>query len=65
MNGACSPPVRRRGEWDWSRPYFGAILIAPSSRIAVPLSMSFSQMLRTSAAYSSGRPRREGLRVAA
>ena len=33
---------------------------APSSRITSPFSISFSTMWRTRAAYSSGRPRREG-----
>ena len=42
--------------------YFGASRIAPSRRIALPFSMSFSTMLRTSAAYSAGRPRRDGMR---
>jgi len=38
----------------------GVILIAPSRRITSPLSISFSMMCFTSAAYSSGCPNREG-----
>ena len=34
--------------------------IAPSRRMHSPLSIVFSQMCATSAAYSSGRPRRGG-----
>src|SRR5581483_1948629 len=40
--------------------YRGAIRKAPSSRMTSALSMSFSTMWTTSAAYSSGRPRRAG-----
>jgi len=40
--------------------HFGAMRIAPSRRMHSPLSIVFSQMCATSAAYSSGRPRREG-----
>jgi len=41
-------------------PHFGCIRSAPSRRIEQPLSMSFSTIARTSAAYSSARPRRDG-----
>ena len=34
--------------------------MAPSRRMLPPLSMVFSQIAQTRAAYSSGRPRREG-----
>src|SRR5678810_417997 len=40
--------------------HFGDIRIAPSRRMHSPLSIVFSQMCATSAAYSSGRPRRGG-----
>ena len=60
----CAP----RASWAFPRTgarcpeglYFGCIRRAPSRRIPSPLSMSFSMMLRTRAAYSSGRPSREG-----
>src|SRR5579863_5612041 len=42
------------------RDYLGAILIAPSSLITSPFSISFSMICFASAAYSSGRPRRGG-----
>ena len=38
----------------------GCMRIAPSSRIVSPLSIAFSMMWQASAAYSSGRPRRDG-----
>src|SRR6185295_124020 len=40
--------------------HFGAIRIAPSSRIVSPFSITFSTMCRTSAANSAGRPSRDG-----
>src|SRR5690348_5408401 len=40
--------------------YFGAIRSAPSRRITSPLIMAFSTMCSTSAAYSSGLPKRVG-----
>src|SRR4029453_543457 len=40
--------------------YLGAMRMAPSRRMTSPLSMGFSRMWRTRAAYSVGRPRREG-----
>ena len=46
--------------WRCSSPYFGCMRIAPSRRIVSPFSITFSTMCRTSAAYSSGLPRREG-----
>ncbi len=40
--------------------YRGAMRIAPSSRMVVPLIMALPTMDATSIAYSSGRPRRLG-----
>ena len=40
--------------------HFGAIRIAPSSRIVSPFSIAFSTMWHASAANSPGRPRRGG-----
>ena len=40
--------------------YFAVIRIEPSSRMVSPLSISFSTICFTSAAYSAGRPRRDG-----
>src|SRR5438477_671219 len=50
---------RLRGD-DLSRGHFGAIRMAPSSLITSPFRIWFSMMWRTSAAYSSGLPRRGG-----
>src|SRR2546425_10752258 len=41
-------------------PYFGAMRIAPSRRIVSPFNISFSMMCLARAAYSLGRPRRDG-----
>ena len=64
------PPVPADGEWPRmskaeisARPmlaYRGPIRKAPSRRIVSPFSIVFSRMCRTSAAYSSGLPRRCG-----
>ena len=53
----------RSSSRSWSgrgRLHRGAIRIAPSSRIVSPLSIGFSTICWTSAAYSSGRPSRLG-----
>ena len=42
------------------RAYLGCILIAPSNRITSPFNISFSIICFASAAYSSGRPSRDG-----
>src|SRR2546427_2319089 len=45
--------------------YLGGMRSAPSSRMGSPFSIAFSMMWRASAAYSLGRPRRDGNGISA